>query len=316
MAVRLKTSRSRKKAVMELPVSFFDYFLPKTNGDYLKIYLYGLKACIEKKPLTDVEIAEALGVLPADVANAWSYWENEGMITNDGGMIEFENPKDMDFQTSVSDNNKKKSEDFGKVVSEIENNETFREAIATIEAVYPRLLSQNDVASLYDIIVTQGISVNLFLITAAHCFGMKKNHFNYIAKVLTETYKKGYTSPETMEQHYASLNESQQVYGRIKKILKIYNRDLIDKEKEFIDKWLSMNKTDEEIKEAFEKTILNTGKLSFPYMDKIVCGTGGNNKNTAASVKAGPLNNFKQEMPDFKAVEDILWENQKKLLED
>lgn len=314
MAVRLKTPKGRKKAAVELPVSFFDYFLPKTNGDYLKIYLYGLKAAVEKKPVTDVEIAEILGILPSDVANAWSFWESEGMITNDNGMVEFENPKDMDF--SASKQEKEKSADFKKVNSEIENNREFRDVIATIEAIYPRLLAQNDVASLYDIIITQGISVDLFLITAAHCFNLKKNRFNYIAKVLTETYKKGYTTPETMEQHYASLIESMQVYGRIKKILKIYNRDLIDKEKEYIDKWLSMGKTDEEIKECFEKTIMNTGKLSFPYMDKIVCGGNGNNNKKGTSVKAGPLNNFEQEMPDFKAVEDILWEQQKKLLED
>lgn len=310
MAVRLKASRSRKKASLELPVSFFDYFLPKTNGDYLKVYLYGLKACVEKKPVTDIEIAETLGIQLNDVSNAWSYWENEGMISVVGGMVEFENPKDMDF--SEDSREKKNKESFGTVVEEIESNKEFREIIATIEAMYPRLLNQNDVLTLYDIVITQGISVDLFLITAAHCFGIKKNNFNYIAKVLTETYKKGYNTPETMEQHYASLTEAMHLYGRVKKILKIYNRDLIDKEKEYIDKWIGLGKTDAQLKEAFEKTVLNTGKLSFPYMDKILTGENGNKPQTPSSIKPGPLNNFSQEMPDFKKIEEIILEKQRK----
>jgi len=216
----------------------------------------------------------------------------------------------MDFSGNSSESSKKES--FTTVVGEIENNKNFRDIIATIEAIYPRLLAQNDVSALYDIVITQDISVDLFLITAAHCFGMKKNNFNYIAKVLTETYKKGYKTPETMEQYYASLMEAVQVYGRIKKLLKIYNRDLIDKEKEYIDKWLGLLKTDEEIKDAFEKTVLNTGKLSFPYMDKILTHENGNNKGKKPSVKPGPLNNFRQEMPDFKKIEEIALEKQKK----
>ena len=311
MSVRFKAQRSRKKASIELPVSFFDYFLPKTNGDYLKVYLYGLKACVEKKPAADIDIAQALGIQLNDVANAWSYWENEGMISVSGGEVEFENPKDMDFSEGAFDK-KKEKENFGTVALEIESNKEFRDIIGTIEAMYPRLLNQNDVLTLYDIVITQGISVDLFLITAAHCFGLKKNNFNYIAKVLTETYKKGYNTSETMEQYYASLTEATQVYGRVKKILKIYNRDLIDKEKEYIDKWIGIGKTDAELKDAFEKTVLNTGKLSFPYMDKILTGEKGNNKKTTSSVKPGPLNNFQQEMPDFKKIEEILLEKQRK----
>lgn len=310
MAVRFKASGNRKKAFVELPVAFFDKYLPKANGDYLKIYLYGLKACVEKKPVTDTEIADSLGILPADVANAWTFWENEGLISYDNGMIEFENPKNTDFSEPVL-KKEKQSDNFENVAGELESNEKFRETVATIEAVYPRLLSQNDILTLYDIIITQGISVDLFLITAAHCLSMKKNHFNYISKVLTDAYQKGYTTPEAMEQYYASRTESMQTYGRIKRILKIYGRDLVDKEKEFIDKWLKEKKTDEEIKEAFEKTVLNTSKLSFPYMDKILCGDKRNNFAKAPSVKAGPLNNFSQEMPDFKSIEEIVLEKQR-----
>ena len=312
MAVRFKISKGRKKASMKLPLTFLEYFLPKVNGDYLRIYLYGLKACLENKSLSDLEIAEIFGILPKDVANAWSFWEKEGVVfLSEDGTVEFVNPEELEFG-SVKPKTEKK-DDFEKIFSHAKKDKKFMQAVTAIESVYPELLNQNDVMKLYDIVVTQGISAELFLITAAHCFAMKKNRFNYISKVLTETYKKGYTTSETMELYYQSLAENMQVYGRIKKLLKISTRELVDKEKEYIDKWLSLGKNDDEIKEAFEKTVMNTGKLSFPYMDKILCGGNGNIVGESSSVKSGPLNNFKQEMPDFKAVEDIIWEQQKNL---
>lgn len=316
MAVRFKISKGRKKTFLKLPLSFLEHFLPCVNGDYLKIYLYGLEACLEKRSLQDREIASALGVLPADVGNAWRFWEEKGVVfqTADGS-VEFINPEELDF--SEGDMTEKplpaaKNNDFDEIFKTAQKDPAFRKTIVAIESVYPNLLTQNDVASLYDIVVSQGISADLFLITAAHCFKMKKNRFNYIAKVLTETYKKGYTTPETMELYYASLSEANEAVGRVKKILKIYGRDLSDKEREYVDAWLKSDKTEDDIKEAFEKTVLNTGKLSFPYMDKILSAEKGNNVQSRTSLKTGPLNNFNQEMPDFKSIEDMLWERQNK----
>ena len=88
MAVRFKISKGRKKTFLKLPLSFLEHFLPIVNGDYLKIYLYGLEACLEKRSLQDSEIASALGVLPADVGNAWRFWEEKGVVfqTADGSV--------------------------------------------------------------------------------------------------------------------------------------------------------------------------------------------------------------------------------------
>ena len=48
------------------------------------------------------------------------------------------------------------------------------------------------------------------------------------------------------------------------------------------------------------------GKLSFPYLDKIIMNENGNKPTKKSSVKAGPLNNFDQEMPDFQKITDNL----------
>ena len=98
MAAHLKISKGRKKSFLKVPVGFLDYYLPNVNGDYLRVYLYGMRLCCDNKSLTDEEIASNLGVLKADVKNAWAFWEQEGLICiYEDGTIEFENLEDITF---------------------------------------------------------------------------------------------------------------------------------------------------------------------------------------------------------------------------
>lgn len=306
MAEHLKISKSRKKNTVKIPVGFLDYYLPTVNGDYLKIYLYGLRLCYNNESLTDEEIAHKLGFLKADVVNAWAFWEQEGLVyVHQDGMVEFENIEDLTFLYNGVSKKKKNENDFKDIFGSISKNSEFQRSIRTIEALYKELLTQNDVLLIYDVLHEQKIPLELYIITMTHCMEMNKKSIPYITKVVTSCYKKGISTPEALENYFSKNDEDNKYIGKIKKILKIYNRELIDKEKNFILKWEAMNKTDDEIKEAYEKTVMNTGKLSFPYMDKILSADQSHENHKPSSystgkVKPGPLNNFSSgTMPDF-----------------
>lgn len=311
MAEHLKISKSRKKSSVKIPTGFLDYYLPTVNGDYLKIYLYGLKLCYTNESLTDEEIAKQLGFLKSDITNAWNFWEQEGLvyICSDGS-VEFENIEEVNFFKGSKQRKQKNESDFNDIFSDIQKDESFRNSIRTIEALYSELLTQNDVLTIYDAIHNQGIPLELYIVTMTHCIAMNKKSIPYITKVVTERFKKGITSAEEMEDYFSKNEEKNSYVKRIKKLLKIYNRELIDKERDFILKWGTSKKTDEEIKEAFEKTVMNTGKLSFPYMDKILSSpSNDSDKKTAVSsnskIKEGPLSNFSGKISDFGNIPDL-----------
>lgn len=307
MAVKL--SKGRKKSLIKLPVSFFDKYLPTVNGDYLKIYLFGLKLCFENQSQTDVEIADSLGVLKADVQNAWHFWEAEGLITVlDDGSVEFENPEEMTFGAPVPAKKKTKNYDsveFSEVFSSIRDDEVFKGALQIVEASYPELLTQDDVMMLYDIVKVKQIPLELLMITLAHCLKIRKKSMKYIYKVVTENYRDGLTTPEALEQHFTKMEETGKYMKKVSKILKITGREFVEKEKEFIKKWEQKQITEEQLKIAYEKTVMAIGKLSFAYMDKILMNEG-NKTGQKTSVKKGPLNNFDQAMPDFTKITDEL----------
>lgn len=306
MAEHLKISKSRKKNIVKIPAGFLDYYLPTVNGDYLKIYLYGLRLCYNNESLTDEEIAQKLGFLKADIVNAWSFWEQEGLVfVHQDGTVEFENIEELTFLQGNIRKKRKNENEFKDIFGTISKDSEFQRSVRTIEALYKELLTQNDVLALYDVLHTQKIPLELYIIAMTHCIEMNKKSIPYITKVVTSCCKKGISTAEALESYFSKNDEENKYIRKIKKILKIYNRELIDKEKNFILKWEAMKKTDDEIKEAYEKTVMNTGKLSFPYMDKVLSAdTNSENQKKAAyspnQVKPGPLNNFSSgTMPDF-----------------
>ena len=308
MAVKL--SKGRKKSLMKLPIAFFDKYLPVVNGEYLKIYLYGLKLCFENRSMTDTEIAKALGILKADVKNAWKYWEQERLITVlEDGSVEFENPEEIQFELPKEAEHKKKPYEavqFSDVFSVIQKDEDFKGILQIVEASYHELLTQDDVMMLYDIVKVKEIPLELLMITISHCLKMRKKNMKYIYKVVTENFLDGLTTPEDLEEHFTRIEESGKYMKKVAKIIKITGREFVEKEKEYIKKWEANRKTEEEIRFAYEKTVMAIGKLSFPYMDKIIMDEKGNKPVRKSSVKSGPLNNFEQATPDFKKITDEL----------
>lgn len=307
MAVKL--SKGRKKSLIKLPVSFFDRYLPRVNGDYLKIYLYGLKLCFENQSMTDAEIASSLGVLQVDVKNAWRFWEEEGLIvTTEDGSVEFENPEEITFSKTRVVQAKKvyDSVEFSDIFTTIRQDDSFKNVIQIVEASYSQLLTQDDVMMLYDIIKVKDIPLELFMITMSHCLKIRKKNMKYIYKVVTENFENGLNTPEALEQHFTKMEQNGKYLKKIAKIIKITGREFSEKEKEYIKKWQEAKKTEEDVGVAYEKTIMAIGKVSFPYMDKILMNENGNKPAKKSSVKAGPLNNFHQEMPDFQKITDEL----------
>ena len=57
---------------------FLDKYMPRANGDYVKVYLYLLKNCSDYVDYGMV--AEALSLTEGDVIRAVRYWEKEGIL--------------------------------------------------------------------------------------------------------------------------------------------------------------------------------------------------------------------------------------------
>lgn len=62
-------------------LNFIEDFLPHAEGDFVKVYLFGLAHWTLKDGMTHEAMAEALGMTLDEVYKAWNYWAREGLVS-------------------------------------------------------------------------------------------------------------------------------------------------------------------------------------------------------------------------------------------
>ena len=74
-----------------IPNTFFDFYLPRAAGEFIKIYLYLLRwQPVREHELSIGSIADFFHLTEGDVVRAFRYWEGEhllAMTTDDDGRI-------------------------------------------------------------------------------------------------------------------------------------------------------------------------------------------------------------------------------------
>ena len=115
-------------------------------------------------------------------------------------------------------------------------------------------------------------------------------------KVAINWSETGITTFDAAQSHLNALKEQNEIIGNIKKILQISGRKFTDSEMKYINDWINnLKASPEQIKEAYDITILNTSKLSYQYMNKVlvsvVNGTKPEVKEPIKKVKTN-FNNF------------------------
>lgn len=89
----------------------------------------------------------------------------------------------------------------------------------------------------------------------------------------------------------AAFIHSQNLYfsklGQLKKLLQIHGRNLTAAEEKYAKEWLSMGFEEEVLSMAYERTCLNTGGLSWAYMNKILTSWKAAGYITAEDVRSG-----------------------------
>ncbi|MGN0961322.1 MAG: hypothetical protein ACI4PF_03895, partial [Christensenellales bacterium] len=59
---------------------FISDFMPNTNGEYVKVYLYGLYKCSTSRDNDLKTFARVLNMSEEDIINVFYYWQEVGLV--------------------------------------------------------------------------------------------------------------------------------------------------------------------------------------------------------------------------------------------
>lgn len=259
-----------------LPLEFINKYMVNANATYVKVYLYGLAKCYEgEKDISNEDIAQALDILETDVSKAWRYWKRVGLVHSEGkGVLVFDPiPQETIKEENLSEKEvakESKNASMKEISRAMGINPKMKETVTMAEQLLKKPLSQREVTSLYTFMQEYSMSQEMVIVLLEYCATLDKTNFSFIEKVAENWNKQGI---KTLRDATKVLNNLNKELNMIKKCKKTFglDREFTQTEKNYISHWVSeLSMSEVMIKNAYERTLTNTGELSMPYMNTIL----------------------------------------------
>lgn len=171
----------------------------------------------------------------------------------------------------------------------------FSGLLSAVEALFGRVLSQTDVNRLFGIYDYLGLPCDVILLLVNHCvedFRARHGEGRLPAMRLIEKEAYSWANREILtydmaEEHLRQRAERRSSMERLRTALQIRDRELTPTERRYAESWLEMGFSVEALALAYDRTVVNTGRLVWKYMDSIVKSWHEKGLHTPEEIAAG-----------------------------
>lgn len=236
--------------------------LPTATHAQLKVlmglFLYSGQTMEEKV------LADKLSIKTEELADAIKYWTSAGMLVKRGGILRL-----AVITGTAEDEIPRYSPET--IAVRAEKDKALSELLLSAENILGKLLSPSDVSSLFGIYDWLGLPADVIMMLLEYCRQNKSTGMRYIEKCALSWADEGIDTFEKAEYKLRILENRRQAESRIISLFGIGSRALTKKEASYISDWVNdMQMSFELIEEAYEEAVNSTGKLSFPYINKVL----------------------------------------------
>ena len=180
------------------------------------------------------------------------------------------------------------------VLSAMDGDRDFKSLYGEVQRLLGRNLNTEELKILLGFTRYLGLPADVIHLLICHCKERARAKGNLRNPSLRAIEKEAYFWAEngidTMEEAVAFMQNQNLQRSRLSKLmqlLQIRGRNLTPSEENYAKKWLDMGFEDEVLALAYERTCLNTGGLSWAYMDKILSSWQQAGFHTLEQVKNG-----------------------------
>ena len=262
--------------------TFIDRYMPEANGEFVKVYIYLLRALSGTSVSFSLEqMADRLLCTERDILRALKYWSKQGLLS-----LDFTDNKKLCGISLLTPGSTAAPAPSGESapekdllptealtpdrVKELKQNEDIIQLLYIAEQYLGRTLSPGEIQKLLFFYDGLGMSADLIEYLIEYCVTRNHKSIRYIEKVALAWTGEGITSVEEAKEFSSRYSRE---YFSILKALGITNRNPVDTEISLMDTWLkTYGFSIEIIQEACNRTVLQTGQASFQYTDKILEG--------------------------------------------
>ncbi|MDR1217256.1 MAG: DnaD domain protein [Oscillospiraceae bacterium] len=264
-----------------------DKLVSAGDGNAALLYLYILRT----RGMSPLEqTSRELGRAPADVSAAMTRLHRLGLVMYEAAQAPEPPPA---RQLPQSDELPEyTAEDIKRGMS---GSPVFRELVQEVQKSLGKLLSSDDLTRLYGMYDFLGLPPEVILHLVNYCImcsrardgSARMPSMRYIEKAAYTWERAGVFSLERAETLIRELEARRGASAEIREALRIKDRELSASEQRYVDSWLAMGFTPETVAIAYDRTLVNTGKLAWKYMDSIINNWHGKGLHTAEEIQRG-----------------------------
>lgn len=270
---------------------FVDAFIKDANPSFIKVYIYIVRHSRNTDGVTYEKIAEDTGLLKSDVVNALKYWNKVGALTFDKNQINIvpitqkiqtssgdvlsdekaqsvQEPKEKMYQPNASVASSYRG---AEVVKTVNSDKKLAHLFTLISQILNKSLSTNDYKIIYSFIDYLKLPEQVIIILFEYCVSLSKTNMRYVEKIAYSWADNGIITPQLANSFVKKSAREHSAIAKYKKNFRITGREFTDTEEKMLLTWLNEYKAGEElIMRAYDSAVMNTGKVSFRYMDSII----------------------------------------------
>ncbi len=266
-----------------------DNHLKLASGSQLKVLLYMLAN--PDMGITGENISAATGVEIHDVEDALLYWVNAGVLANDGddyfppektsgntrekAPVSTEQPAGNTQQSAMSTPEVRaalsKETHFppNTIAGAVNSSDAVKFLFTTYEKLAGRPPRHAEQQTLMVLVEEIGLPCEVTMMLVEYCFKIDKATPAYMKAVARDWCDNEINDIPKAEERIKTLYNRHTNEDRLRRKFGIAGA-FSQKQKQLIAEWTDMNIPESLIDEAYDRMITNTGKVSLPYMDKIL----------------------------------------------
>ena len=260
--------------------------LKLASGTQIKVLLYLL--AYPDVSIRENIIADAVGAGAADVSDALLYWTNAGVLTNSGSEYypseHIQNAPAAIHSPAVPEashtNELSTPEARAALSSEthfppkiiagaVNGDKAVKYLFDTYERLAGRPPRHAEQQTLMILVEEIGLPCEVTMMLVEYCFKIDKASPAYMKAVARDWIESGIDDIPKAEERIRIMQDRFNTEARLRKKFGLTS-SFSQKQRETIAEWSDLGIPEALIDEAYDIMLTNTGKLSFPYMDKIL----------------------------------------------
>lgn len=264
--------------IFPVPNSLVDENIRLASVVQLKVLLYILRHSNDGMAETEM-IADALSLDSDDVKDAMIFWAERGLLIKDGQMpATAEKKNDKKEEKSVPVKGEKRVAEisvsrpsYEDVAKRIKESEEIVVLLQEAQSVLGRTIGFDGQSVIIQMLDSYGLPPEVILMAIEYSLSLKKTGWASIGRVARRWSEMEIDTLEGAMEYIEEHNIVDETWAKLRELTEITNRNPTEKQRRNMAAWVKEYGYGVDIIYcAYEESIDNIGKMSFPYMDRVI----------------------------------------------